>query len=344
MGEQKSPQLRMPKLVFKRQKKFKRTLLWITDPWPTLDHPRDTTLRFMEEAWKLGIPQAWCDVKSIRLETHQVLLNASRIRHIEPGRGSAGFEFQESRAISLKQFEEQATDLHYRTDPPVDQAYLYPLLLLNLGLKASRGSKVVNPLSVLLSLNEKMEASTLKGLMPPSLVSSQWEPLQEFGKSVGRTVLKPLNEAQSHGIELLDWRTAEGRDDAKTRLMQATQNFSVPVITQRFLEGSSEGETRLWFLDGKLLAYVKKLPVQGDFRVNLDRGSALAPTELSRKEKAISSQISKHLKQLEIRMAAVDLIEGYVTDFNFTSPGLIPQMETLLGENLALSVVKVLAA
>lgn len=322
----------------------KRSLLWITDPWPTLDHAKDTTLRFIEAADQLGISQAWCDVKSVRLETDRVMLDAARIRNVEPGRGETSFEFEPTRTLGAQQFTQKFTDLHYRTDPPVDQAYLYPLLLLNLALRGTQRSRVVNPLSVLLSLNEKMEASAIKSLMASSLVSSQWERLQAFGKTSGRTVLKPLNEAQSHGIELLDWRSREGCEDARNLLIQATRNFSIPVILQQFLEGISDGETRLWFLDGRLLTYVKKLPIQGDFRVNLDQGSPLALTELTRKEKTKAAQISKHLKQLKIRMAAVDLIEGYVTDFNFTSPGLIPQMEALLGENLAHSIVKALAA
>ena len=38
----------------------------------------------------------------------------------------------------------------------------------------------------------------------------------------------------------------------------------------------------------------------------------------------------------------MDLIEGYITDFNFTSPGLIPQMEGVLGKNLARPIIKAL--
>jgi hypothetical protein len=39
-------------------------------------------------------------------------------------------------------------------------------------------------------------------------------------------------------------------------------------------------------------------------------------------------------------MAAIDLIADQVTDFNFTSPGLLVQMESLLGRNLAQPIVK----
>jgi glutathione synthase len=211
-----------------------------------------------------------------------------------------------------------------------------------LGLRGIKTCEVVNPLEVLLSLNEKMEAAALGDLMPPSRISSQWDLLYEFGKAQGRTVLKPLHEAQSHGIELLDWRTPDSIEDAKMKLSLSTQRFQTPVILQTYLEGIAEGETRLWFIDGKLLATVKKFPVTGDFRVNIDRGSQLSQTTLSRSDRTQALKIAKHLKNRKIRLAAVDLIEGYVTDFNLTSPGLIPLMEATLGENLAKPIVQAL--
>jgi len=210
----------------------------------------------------------------------------------------------------------------------------------------SKKNQWVNPLEVLLLQNEKMEASCLGNLMAPSLVSSQWEYLLPFGRKLGRTVLKPLHEAQSHGIELLDWRTPEGVENAKGKLASATQQFQTPVILQIFLEAIAEGETRLWFLDGKLLAHVKKVPAIGDFRVNMDQrgpqGSRLALSTLTENEKKTVKQISRHLRTRKIRLAAVDLIENFITDFNFTSPGLIPLMESLLEVNLAKPIVRAL--
>ncbi len=313
-------------------------LIWITDPWNTLDHPLDTSLRLIQEASELGVPQFWCDVKTIRLENFQVLLDASPITSISPKRDLNSFRRGPLQVHSPCHFD----CLNYRTDPPIDQAYLHPLQLLSLGLQNERNHEVVNPLEVLFSLNEKIEAAALGNLMPASLVSSQWERLLSFGKCQERTVLKPLHQAQSQGIELLDWRSAGTIEDAKSKLEIATSNFNYPIMLQKYLEGIIEGEVRLWFLDGNLLAYAKKLPVTGDFRVNIDRGSQLALHTLSENEKSVVDQVAKHLKLRKIRLAAVDLIEGLITDFNFTSPGLITQMEDLLSENLARPIIRAL--
>lgn len=319
-------------------KKKQKRILWITDPWNTLDHPRDTTLRWAQEAFLLKKTQFWCDVKSIRLEGSRVVLDANPILGVQPERTEKSFTWGTSQIREPSYFDQ----IHYRTDPPVDLAYLHPLQLLEIGLRDNKNTEVVNPLEILLKRNEKTEASCLKNLMPPSLVSSQWPILLEFGKKLQRTVLKPIHEAQSHGIELLDWRTPDGIDHAKTVLEHATSRFQVPVMLQCYLEGIANGEIRLWFLNGKPLACAKKLPVSGDFRVDIDRGSQLTPVHLTQKLKTKADQISKHLKQSKIKLAAVDLIDGYVTDFNFTSPGLITQMETILGENLSRVIVQAL--
>jgi glutathione synthase len=318
-----------------------KSILWITDPWHTLDHARDTSLRLAQEGVELGIPQFWCDVKTLRLDTTSkkiVQLEAQAILSVSKDRAGDSFELGPVETRQPRDF----SILQYRTDPPVDLAYIHPLHLLHVGLRGVKTTEVVNPIEVLLCLNEKTESAALAGLMPPSLVSSQWEPLLKFGRAQGRTVLKPLHEAQSHGIELLDWRTGDVTENARQKLEIATQRFTTPIILQRYLEGIAHGEVRLWFLDGKLLACAKKLPVSGDFRVDMDRGSQLSLHVLTRMEKAKVLRISKHLRARKIRLAAVDLIEGWITDFNFTSPGLITQMESLLDKNLSRAIIKAL--
>ena len=109
------------------------------------------------------------------------------------------------------------------------------------------------------------------------------------------------------------------------------------------MAGIAEGEQRLWFVDGKLLAAVRKLPQTGDFRVNIDGGSRVVATRLTRREREVAAKIGRVLRREKIRLAAVDLIEGWITGFNFTSPGLIVAMERVLGENLARPIVRAVA-
>lgn len=292
----------------------------------------------MEEARHLGLNSFWCDVRSIGLKKNEVFLTAAPLLGVSPDRKKDSFIWGESKPFSPKDF----TSLHYRVDPPVDHAYLHPLKLLTFAQLQSPVFEIVNPPPILFLRNEKFEAALLGSLMPESCVSCQWDTLKEFGLKYGRTVLKPLDQAQSKGVECLNWKTRAQMNQAKKLLRTATHGFQTPVILQRYLPGIQAGEVRLWFLDGKLLASVKKHPLSGDFRVNLDQGSRLSPVTLDAHQKRIAQRISRHLKAHSIRLAALDLIEDQITDFNFTSPGLIPQMEALLQVNLARTIISTL--
>ncbi len=317
--------------------KRKPHFLWITDPWETLDLTHDTTLRLAQEAFEMGIQQSWCNVKSIGLHDSQVYLNASAFISLPKDR------IQLRLAPSQTRSPQEFSHILYRTDPPVDLDYLHPLQLLALSLRDVKKCETINPLSVLLSANEKIQAARLKDFMPPSQVSSQWECLLKFGQKERKTVLKPLHETQSHGVELLVWKNKEDLEENQKKLRKATLNFTRPVVLQKYLEGITEGEVRLWFLDGKLLGSAKKLPLTGDFRVNIDGGSRLAAYSLNHQERLKITPISRHLRKEGIRLAAIDLIEGWITDFNFTSPGLLTQMEALLKKNLAGPIISALA-
>jgi glutathione synthase len=222
---------------------MKRKFLWITDPWHTLDYPKDTTLRLIEESNSQGHLNFWCDVKSIRLENQRALLTASQVIEVEPARSEASFTFAPARAHRIDDFH----SIQYRVDPPVDHAYLHPLQLLN---SHCGKAEIVNPAGILFSANEKWEGMLLPQLTPPSLISSDRGALLAFCKKEGKLVLKPLHTAQSKGIELIHFKS-NAREGMK-KLQQASQNFQNPIQLQKFLPAISEGETRLWFVDGRL--------------------------------------------------------------------------------------------
>ena len=315
-----------------------KRFLWITDPWNTLDHSKDTTLRLIEESLENGIENYWSDYQTIRLLGQDVLLDACRVTDVASSRGPRDFQMLPAKLMPVSAFQ----SVHYRPDPPVDLGYTHPLQLLALAAKKHSGIEIVNPAETLLCANEKIEGALLGELMPRSLVSSNWEVLFSFGQSEGRTVLKPLHQAQSKGVELLDWSPRGNLARNKNILSELTGNFTRPVIMQRYLEGIREGEQRLWFLDGKLLAVARKRPKSGEFKVDMDQGGSLEPTRLSVRDKKTIPAISKRLNARGIRLAAIDLIESQVTDFNFTSPGLLVQIENLLKVNLARPVIRAL--
>jgi glutathione synthase len=315
----------------------KNAVLWITDPWSTLDHPNDTTLRLIEESLRLKIPTYWSDVRSVRLEDQKILLSAQRVLSVGAGRHAQDFKLDDEFTCRPDKF----PMLHYRVDPPVDSHYLHPLQLVVDAIRGKR-ARLVNPPQVLLAMSEKSGAGLPASWVPVSFVGVEPARLEAFGRRIGKTVAKPPHFAQSKGVRLLEWKTPEQVSGSLEILREMTENFMTPTVLQEFLEDVYQGEKRLWYVRGKLLASVLKKPLQGDFRVLVDQGSEVASTVLTAPERRRAEEIGKYLRRAKIALAAVDLIGGKISDLNFTSPGLIVQMEKITGRNLAAPILKAL--
>ena len=317
--------------------------LWITDPWNTLAHTKDTTLYLLEESLKLGHRASWCDASSIRIESGKVFLDAYQCLGVEGSRNQDNFrdcfKFAPKRTRSPLDF----SQIQYRVDPPVDQHYLEPIkLLLASGGKIE--SRIQNPPNVLFSASEKLESFFIPELSPPTVVSSQYDIHRAFGSKEKITVLKPLNLLQSRGVELLKWTTPEDIEFSKQKIEVATQHFTVPVVQQRYFDEIREsGEQRFWFAGGTFLGAITKFPIAQDFRVDIDRGSSVVAYAPTKRDRPLIQKISKHLKRRKIALAAIDILHHKITDFNLTCPGMILEMERALNTAIASKIIKAVA-
>lgn len=308
--------------------------LWVTDPWSVLDYPDDTALRLMEECMLQKHSSFWTSPEHFELTPGKLSIHAKKLlKTTNDRKTSDDYHFAESRAYSVKDFDY----IFYRVDPPVNETYLQPLRILT---EFARGTKteIVNPAAVLGLSSEKFEGiAELGKFYAPMTVSSSPKALAAFGLKEKKTVAKLVHLAQSKEILLLDWSDSEKSLQALSKL---TEGFKLPVVLQRFFPEVANGETRLWFVDGKLLAHIRKMPAKGEFIINLWKGGSIQESLLNAREKKAVQAIGKHLKKRKIRLAAVDVIAGYITDFNFTSPALIPEMERVLQRNLSAEIVK----
>lgn len=313
--------------------------LWITDPWDSLDHERDSTLRLMQECALLGIPAYWSTPSLMRTEAVRQKLKT----------WFNTFEWNDPKTLVQKELSE-FTHVFYRVDPPVDVKYLQPLILLQ--TCATKKTKLINPPQAIFSISEKLGPPELASLLPQTLVSSHWGTLHTFGSKLTHlqkmaTIAKPLNQAQSKGVVKLEWNNDLQIEHAHQTLSQLTQNFTQNVVLQEFLPAIEQvGETRLWFLNSRLIAQVQKLPAAGQYKIDMDQGGTTQKlVTLSPAVKKIIPQISRALKKHGVAMAAVDCIQAtntraVVTDFNITSPGLLVQLEKLTASNLSAKILK----
>ncbi len=317
------------------------SLLWITDPWNTLTHYNDTTLRLMQEALNLGISCYW--------SAPDFILKSKSLNKlcVVPVIGSAqSFPFNEVELDSSK-----FHHIHYRIDPPVD--FNYKLLLDQLISRGVQKGQIKNPPDILKDQSEKIPPPPLRIYAPRmhvteessngALNNADLTAILTLFKDDAWVVTKPLNLAQSMGVKkyAVPQRESEWIQLIKTE----TENFSKGMVIQEYLAEVNDGEVRVWYAAGDIVACLKKFPKTGDFRVLIDEGSKVAAYFLTEKEETIALEVGRVLRTQGVLMAAIDFIGGKISDFNITSPGLLVQLEEVHGgKNFAKIIIEKLMA
>ena len=307
-----------------------KPLLWVTDPWDTLSVEQDTTIRLMQEAVMLGIPTYFSSSDQILSQP-----DGLNVVLLPPSQQIKTPNNWQTIACDIP------FQIHYRVDPPVD--FNYRNLIEKLQQRGVSPTQIVNPPHILLNQSEKLPPPALHADCPLGIVCRTRDDIAPVVQTVATfpnsfAVIKPLNQAQSKGVVRVKQPSAQ---EWVHLLEQHTQNFSEPVLVQEYLPGIDQGEIRIWYSCGRILAALKKFPKSGDFRVLIDEGSRIAAHTLTSKEEQIALRIGETLKQQGVKLAAIDLIDDKISDYNITSPGLLKQLEQVHGgKNFARQVVE----
>jgi glutathione synthase/RimK-type ligase-like ATP-grasp enzyme len=312
------------------------SLLWITDPWSTLDMKKDTTLRLAQETKNLGF-QSWWTSSDLVLTAKKKLLRVVPIEH------APNPDF----AVDLEA--SNFSQIHYRVDPPVNESYRK--LIADIAARVApdspggepftRSPRILNPPALICNQTEKLPPEELLDLAPAHFVlHSEVDSERAFPKvqDWNSFVTKPMNLAQSIGVKKWTRPTSLFRFLEITN--QEARTFGYPILVEEFLPGIAAGELRMWFSMGHFIGALKKHPVKGDFRVLVDSGSRIEAHVLSPAEERIAGRIGESLRKQGVALAAIDLIDGRICDYNLTSPGLLVQLEEVHGRNLAKEVIE----
>ncbi|MCM0606788.1 MAG: hypothetical protein KA715_11930 [Xanthomonadaceae bacterium] len=302
--------------------------LFITDPYDSLaPYREDTSLRLIEASHSSGNDCYLSSYLSISLESQSLTAEVFECQSNPTNR----IVISNPKRMSLSDFDE----IHYRVDPPVDIRYLAPLQLMRTALSPSVQKLIYNPIDELCTLNEKSIALLIPGAAPRMLVSSNWDELYRFGKQEKKTVLKPLNGFQSRGVDILGWKNEIEQKMSQLSVQKLSENFTIPVVLQEYLPEITNGEIRVWYVRGQTIAAVRRHPPKGEFKINPNVKSKLTRESISSIPASQNIAVQKFLVEHGIHFAAVDWIGNKISDFNITSPGLLVEMEEVLGQDLA---------
>lgn len=310
---------------------------FIIDPLDRLIPGHDSSVALMEAAQTLG-HEVWVtqanQLSVIGGKTWGMLsqVTLTPVKLVDGGWVAAEVWYQVE-APTLQPLE--AMDAVFmRTDPPVNVPYLYATYLLDYIDPAK--TLVVNSPKGLRDANEKMYALQFEGAIPETIVSQSKQVIRQFVEKKGAAVLKPLGGKAGEGILFLE----NGDRNLNSLVEISTQQGTVPVMVQTYLPEAKDGDKRIILLNGKPIGAINRIPTGNEFRGNMAVGGRVAKTEISDRELQICSQLAPVLQRDGLYFVGIDIIGGYLTEVNVTSPTGIREIDLFNGVSLGKEVIE----
>jgi glutathione synthase len=224
-----------------------------------------------------------------------------------------------------------------RQDPPFDLAYITTTHLLE---RIHPRVLVVNDPRSVRDAPEKLFVMDFPELMPPTLISRDRAEIEAFRQRNGVVVFKPLHGHGGAAVFKLEARDANF--GSLFDLFSVT--FREPWVIQKYMPAVAKGDKRIVLVDGEPLGAVNRVPAMDDLRSNMVRGGAAQETELTPREREICARIGPELKRRGLIFVGIDVIDGFLTEINVTSPTGLRAIHRLGGPNLAAAIWDVIEA
>ncbi len=200
-----------------------------------------------------------------------------------------------------------------RQDPPFDLAYITATHLLE---RIGHETLVVNDPVAVRNAPEKLFVLDYAQFMPPTLITRSLEETRAFHAAHSEVVVKPLYG--NAGSAVFHVARKDANLAALTELFG--QVWREPFMVQAFIPDVSKGDKRIVLVDGKAAGAVNRLPKAGEIRSNLAVGGSGAMTELTPREIEICDALGPELAKRGLVFVGIDVIAGYLTEINVTSP------------------------
>jgi glutathione synthase len=230
--------------------------------------------------------------------------------------------------------EPQLTDLStfdvvlLRQDPPFDLAYISTTHMLD---RIHPRTLVVNDPAQVRNAPEKVFVTEFPDLMPPTLITRDLDAIKAFRAEQGDIVMKPL---YGKGGEAVFRVAREDLNFGSLYDLFATM-FHEPWVVQKFLPAVKDGDKRIILVDGEFAGAVNRVPAPDDLRSNMVRGGVPKATDLSEREREICARLGPSLRERGLLFVGIDVIGGFLTEINVTSPTGIRSVKNLGGSDIA---------
>ena len=292
------------------------------DPVENVSIAADSTFRIGIEAQERGhrlfqytVDQLRYDEGRIMARGRSVILRRQLGDHVEFG--------------AWQQLDLAEVDVVWlRQDPPFDMAYVTSTHLLD---RIAATTLVVNDPFWVRNSPEKLMVLDFPDLTPPTLIARDLEAIRAFRQRHGDIVVKPLYGNGGAGVFHL-------RPD-DPNLSSLVEMFSginrEPIIAQKFLPAVTRGDKRIILVDGEVVGAINRVPQAGEARSNMHVGGRAEKVGLTAREREICARLGPVLREKGLIFTGIDVIDGWLTEINVTSPTGIQELERFDGINAA---------
>ena len=223
-----------------------------------------------------------------------------------------------------------------RKDPPFDLDYYFATLILE---RARGQTWVINDPRGLRESNEKLAVLDYPDLTPPTIVTREAGRLRSFlAEQGGEMVVKPLDASGGFGV----FHVRRGDPNTGAILEQATQLGRRWTMAQKYLPEVRKGDKRILLCDGEFLCAVLRVPAPDDARGNLHVGAKPMATKLDERDQMIVGKLGPWLRERGHFFVGLDVIGGWLTEVNVTSPTGILEANVLYDDAYEIKVLELL--
>jgi len=292
------------------------------DPIEAIDISADSTFRLAEEAQARGHDLYYYTPDRLSYNQGRVEVSGWPLRV----RREAGDHFRLGEATLL---DLSGMDVVWlRQDPPFDMFYITTTHLLQ---RLGPGTMVVNDPFWVRNFPEKLLILDFPHLMPPTAIARDLGTIRGFRDQHGDIILKPLYGNGGAGVFHLP-----ESDRNLAALHELFAGISrEPLIAQKYLPEIAGGDKRVILVDGDPVGAINRIPGAGETRSNMHVGGRPEKAALTARDREICAEIGPLLREKGQVFVGIDIIGGYLTEINVTSPTGIQELERFDGINVA---------
>ncbi len=296
------------------------------DPIASINPSGDSTFALMLEGQARGHRMDYFVPGTLSLRDRNVSASVAAITVFDKPKGEH-FALGEFARVDLAGYD----IVMMRQDPPFDMNYITVSHILE---RLHPKTFVMNPPSAVRNAPEKILVTEFPELMPPTLVTRDREEIRAFRREHGNIILKPLYGNGGAGVFLIQ----EGDQNLNALIELFEQSFREPFMVQRYLPEVRKGDKRIILVDGEPVAGLNRIPADGEARSNMHAGGRPELSPLTEREREICAAIGPALKERDMVFVGIDVIGGYLTEINVTSPTGIREVKRFGGPDIAVLI------